>query len=127
MTKDVKFGSSINITTHTSSANLETDIVTTAKPPGGKPQILVYDADTPSRVLASDSTSYVGIDLEPDSLEIITETIDRGRSLFERGGKLGFKLPEIIGGGEFSFELAPKKETRTFKKAVFRSKTLTKK
>jgi hypothetical protein len=40
--------------------------------------------------------------------------------LLDGGFKLGFKLPDVIGGGEINFERKPREETKKIKKAIFR-------
>lgn len=116
------FSSRIKSTAQGSETILETDLVATITPPGGESQTLIYDPTTPSGILVTDSTSYVGAVLESEYVEEITETVERGRNLIDRGVKFGFKLPDALGGVEFNLELKPKKETRTIKKAIFRKK-----
>ena len=102
------------------SEDIRDDVVATIVPPQGEPKTLVYEDTTASRVLVEDSTSYVGIDLAPEYVEAITETVERSRGLINGGFKLGFKLPDALGGCGFEFEKKPRKETKTIKKAVFR-------
>ena len=46
-----------------------------------------------------------GANVPPDQIEVITETVKRGRGLIERGFKLGFNIPVQFGGGGFEFEI----------------------
>ena len=121
MAKDVEFKSSANIKTKTSEPKLEIDIVATVKPSKGELQTLVYESTTPSGALISDSTSQIGIELEPYYLEEITESVERSRGLLDGGFKFGFKLPDALGGAEFNFERKPREETKKLKKAMFRT------
>lgn len=102
--------------------SLNADIVATVTSPGGEDQKLIYDVTTPSGTIVQDSTHYVGADLEPQYLEIMTENIERSRGLLDGGIKFGFKLPDSLGGFGFTFERKPKSETKTIKKAIYRPK-----
>jgi len=101
---------------------LERDVVTTITPPDGKSKIFIFDGTTTSGAIVSGSTSEAGVHLQPQYLEQITETVERSRGLLDGGFKIGFKLPESLGGFEFNLERKPREETRTIKKAIFMDK-----
>ena len=118
MTKKVKLSANSSVHTHTSD-NVNLDIVVTATSPGGEQTELVYEDTTTSGGIVNDSTAYIGADLEPESIEILTENVERSRGLLDGGYKLGFTLP---GGWGLNFEKKSTSETKTTKKVILRPK-----
>ncbi len=82
----------------------------------------VYPDTTASAVVVNASTAGSGMNLEPQYIEMITETVERSRGLISGGFKLSLKLPDYLGGGGFEIEKQANKETKTTRKAIFEKK-----
>jgi hypothetical protein len=75
-------------------------------------QNLIYDSTEPLISIVKDSSTFVGLDLEPAELETYTEKIDRG--WFH--GKAGVEIK----GFRLDLERKPRKETKTITRAIWR-------
>ena len=90
-------------------------IVVGIQPPPGQEketQNLLYTTDTSSISIATDSSTFVGLDLEPVELETYKKEVDRG--IFH--GKAGFEIK----GFKFEVERKPRKEVETITRTVWR-------
>jgi hypothetical protein len=123
MPKDIKLKTSIKATTKTSDAELETDLVATVTPFGGESIVLNYDRNTESGAVISGTTSHVGVKLETQYFEEITESFERSRGLLDGGIEFSLKIPKSLGGIEMSFKRKPRKEKKTTKKQIFKAKS----
>ncbi len=104
------------------SSSDESPIVTSITTPNGEQKSLTFDQASSSGLIVEESTAAIGVHLETEYREVITENIERSRGLINGGFKFGFKLPESLGGFSFEIERSPQKETRSIEKAIFKRK-----
>ena len=91
-------------------------MVITSAPLKGEPQILGYEASTPSFEIAQDAIKTMHLQLQPVYIETVTETIERSKGL-GRGVNLGIGFKDY---GELKFEIKPTKEVKTIQKVIWR-------
>jgi hypothetical protein len=91
-------------------------IVSTIHPINKEEIAIIYPIDVSSIDMLTDATGLTGVRLEPDQIEIVTETIERSKE-FGAGTKFSVSFSAI---GKFEYERKPQKEIKTIKKAVFR-------
>jgi hypothetical protein len=97
-----------------------TDLVATITPIKGEPLTVVYEDTTASRVLVQDSTARAGVEVKPEYIEAITQTVERSRGLIDGGFKISVTVPDLLGGWGLSLERKPRTETRTTTKVVYK-------
>ena len=121
MTKKTENGSSgpksINPSSITSQAHVsEGQITVVVSTRGQDPINFNYDSTTPSNEIVKHSIETSGMNLEQAEVEIITETLERSRNLFDRGIEVAFG----IAGKSFSFKIPSKFEKKTITKTVYK-------
>jgi hypothetical protein len=91
-------------------------VITQFTPAKGEPQKLFYSSTKPTKEIVNSTTKASGIDIPEDYIEVIKETVDRGKR-FTGGFKISFTLPEQLVGDGFVFEkLSNKIITTTVKR-----------
>jgi hypothetical protein len=80
----------------------------------------VYDVTATSGKIVSEITADSS--LTDSEVEILTETIDRGRGLINSGFKFSLGIPKWLGGGKIEIEKKPMKETKTTVRKKYKRK-----
>jgi hypothetical protein len=97
-------------------------VITQFTPANGEPQELFYSSIKPTKSIVNSTTKASGIDIPEDYIEVIKETVDRGRG-FAGGFKLSFTLLEQLGGSGFVFEKLSNKIITTTAKKIYKQRS----
>ena len=90
-------------------------IFTNVSLPNGEIKESTFDPSVASDIIARDSTAIEDLEITPNELSFIEETIERSKGWLE-----GLKFAISFSRFSFSFEKTPQKETKTIKEIKYK-------